>query len=429
MPPVLRTIKKPLLKVKKTSNVEEEPGIKDKVVSAQLQKKLDRKATNQKNRPQRGVILVRHLPHGFFEDQLKQYFEQFGLVTRLRLARSRKTGGTKGFAFVEFAIPEVAEVAAGAMDNYLMFKKIVKAHYIPPEEQKFNYFKSKIKKVTTPLGKDIHISGKTKLARYRVKQNNKWNQFNYETRTKNTTKKLNKLKEKYADLGLNFDEIVVAPKLLPTKIKIDENDKDDTANTSLEQSEDNVGSLLLVKKRKVNTSKADSVKIPKLKTSTTKEPDFKQLLDKTIEEQSSSEDEDYIPNNFEIQKLKKNFFKELKNIENDSSENDSNITGSADEKANMETLPHDSNNTKKRKLLLKKKGVLKPQKIDRLDKIIQRTPHLGGIEKRKNKILKSKPVENITVNVFKDKMKSCAAKEILKTAKIKKINLKKKVQK
>lgn len=31
-----------------------------------------------------------HLPRGLFESQLKNYFEQFGKVLRLRLSRSKK---------------------------------------------------------------------------------------------------------------------------------------------------------------------------------------------------------------------------------------------------------------------------------------------------------------------------------------------------
>lgn len=38
----------------------------------------------------RGVIYLGHIPHGFFEDQMKDYFSQFGRVTKVRLARSSK---------------------------------------------------------------------------------------------------------------------------------------------------------------------------------------------------------------------------------------------------------------------------------------------------------------------------------------------------
>jgi len=106
------------------------------------------KAKPQKPKgPERGVVIVKHLPHGFFEQQLRQYFRQFGRVLRVRLARSLRTGNSKGYAFVEFEYPEVAKVAADTMDNYLMFQKVVKASYIPPEKQTFNFFRTSLKKV------------------------------------------------------------------------------------------------------------------------------------------------------------------------------------------------------------------------------------------------------------------------------------------
>ena len=36
-----------------------------------------------------------------------KYFSQFGTVTNLRLARSKRTGGSKGYGWVEFEDKEV----------------------------------------------------------------------------------------------------------------------------------------------------------------------------------------------------------------------------------------------------------------------------------------------------------------------------------
>lgn len=44
------------------------------------------------NKDEPGVIFVSHLPHGFYEHQLRDYFEQFGQVNRVRLSRNKKTG-------------------------------------------------------------------------------------------------------------------------------------------------------------------------------------------------------------------------------------------------------------------------------------------------------------------------------------------------
>ena len=38
----------------------------------------------------RGVLFIGRRPHGFYEDQLKAYFSQFGDVTRLRISRNKK---------------------------------------------------------------------------------------------------------------------------------------------------------------------------------------------------------------------------------------------------------------------------------------------------------------------------------------------------
>ncbi|XP_062520276.1 MKI67 FHA domain-interacting nucleolar phosphoprotein-like [Corticium candelabrum] len=80
----------------------------------------------------RGVMYVGHIPHGFYEEQMKKFFSQFGHVTRVRLARSKKTANSKGYAFLEFEFDEVAQIAAETMNNYLMFGKLLKCNYIPP---------------------------------------------------------------------------------------------------------------------------------------------------------------------------------------------------------------------------------------------------------------------------------------------------------
>ena len=59
----------------------------------------------------RGVVYISHIPHGFYEKQMRDFFAQFGSVTNLRLGRSSKSGKSKGYAFVEFKFKEVATVS------------------------------------------------------------------------------------------------------------------------------------------------------------------------------------------------------------------------------------------------------------------------------------------------------------------------------
>ena len=83
----------------------------------------------------RGRLYVGNLPFGFYHEALKEYFSQFGKVTKVRVERSKRTGGFKGYAFVEFENTEVAQIAADATNNYIIDKKILKARYITPEDQ------------------------------------------------------------------------------------------------------------------------------------------------------------------------------------------------------------------------------------------------------------------------------------------------------
>ena len=39
------------------------------------------------------VVYLGHIPHGFYEEEMNKYFSQFGTVTRLKLARSKKVCG------------------------------------------------------------------------------------------------------------------------------------------------------------------------------------------------------------------------------------------------------------------------------------------------------------------------------------------------
>ncbi|EME30804.1 Uncharacterized RNA-binding protein [Galdieria sulphuraria] len=92
-----------------------------------------------------GVIYIGHLPHGFYENELKGFFSQFGEVLKVRVARSVKTFRPKGYAFVMFANREVAEIACSAMDGYFMYNKILVCKVVPPEKVHRKMFKRFVK--------------------------------------------------------------------------------------------------------------------------------------------------------------------------------------------------------------------------------------------------------------------------------------------
>lgn len=62
----------------------EETTLKEEIKSTPIQTK------RVQIKKSRGVVYLGHLPHGFFEEQIKDYFKQFGSVTRVRVSRSKK---------------------------------------------------------------------------------------------------------------------------------------------------------------------------------------------------------------------------------------------------------------------------------------------------------------------------------------------------
>lgn len=124
------------------SEDDDEQVLQDKGYEAgQKIPKLDKKTKNQSKAAREastldksGVIYVGRIPHGFYEQEMRQYFSQFGDISNLRLSRNRRTGSSRHFAFIEFESVEVAEIASKTMDNYLLFGHILKCKMVAPEQ-------------------------------------------------------------------------------------------------------------------------------------------------------------------------------------------------------------------------------------------------------------------------------------------------------
>lgn len=65
---------------------------------------------------------------------MRSYFSQFGDVNHVRLSRSKKTGRSKHYAFLEFQSEEVAKIAAKTMDKYLLYGHILRCSFVPQEQ-------------------------------------------------------------------------------------------------------------------------------------------------------------------------------------------------------------------------------------------------------------------------------------------------------
>ncbi|XP_041663276.1 MKI67 FHA domain-interacting nucleolar phosphoprotein [Cheilinus undulatus] len=152
-----------------------------------------------------GVIYVGHLPLGLFEPQLKSYFEQFGKVQRLRLSRSKKTGGSKGYAFVEFDCDEVAKIVAETMNNYLMGERLIKCHVVPPEKVHEKLFVGSQREFRKPSYPAVERYNKKRTAEQIEKMKNK------------LLKKESKLRKRLAAHGIDYDFPGFASQVPPKK--------------------------------------------------------------------------------------------------------------------------------------------------------------------------------------------------------------------
>ncbi|EMR09888.1 hypothetical protein PNEG_01650 [Pneumocystis murina B123] len=99
-----------------------------------LKNKIIQKKSFQNIHELSKVIYLGRIPHGFYELEMKNYFEQFGAVTRIKLSRNRKTGKSKHYAFIEFESSDVARIVAKTMNNYLLFGHILKCSVVSKEK-------------------------------------------------------------------------------------------------------------------------------------------------------------------------------------------------------------------------------------------------------------------------------------------------------
>ncbi|CAG9462341.1 unnamed protein product [Pedinophyceae sp. YPF-701] len=178
------------------------------------------------------VLYIGHLPHGFYEDQLLGYFSQFGRVTRVRVSRAKKNGRAKGYAFVEFQLPEVAETAAEAMDGYMMFRQKLVCRVVPVEKQHPQLFKGANRRFRV---KPVH-----KLEAERHAKSN--TPKGYAKRVERLAKRSQARLEKLRDAGIEY-EFDAAPQMkVRSRIVFDDDEE--------EEEEEEEEPVVAVKKKK-----------------------------------------------------------------------------------------------------------------------------------------------------------------------------------
>uniref|UniRef100_A0AC11CJW1 Nucleolar protein interacting with the FHA domain of MKI67 n=2 Tax=Caprinae TaxID=9963 RepID=A0AC11CJW1_SHEEP len=194
---------KPLLSL----NPQEDAKFKKEV--AQVRRRATKQQEKRKSTP--GVIYVGHLPPSLYETQIRAYFSQFGTVTRFRLSRSKKTGNSKGYGFVEFESEDVAKIAAETMNNYLFGERLLKCHVIPPE------------KVHEELFREWHMPFK-RPSYPAVKRYNQDRSLVQKLRMEERFKKKEKLlRKRLAKKGIDYD--------FPSLVKVLHKNEENASNT------------------------------------------------------------------------------------------------------------------------------------------------------------------------------------------------------
>ncbi|KAL0205242.1 hypothetical protein P9112_000549 [Eukaryota sp. TZLM1-RC] len=146
-------------------------------------------------KPKRGIIYLGHIPHGFYEPQMKKFFSQYGEVLRVRVCRSKYTGASKGYAFIEFKDPDVAPIVAEAMDGYILSHRILRCSVVPPEKHHPKLFKGAPAKRHGPSRQELHAQ----------KVNRTYTPEEKEKRRQKLRQKDAAREEKLAAAGINFE--------------------------------------------------------------------------------------------------------------------------------------------------------------------------------------------------------------------------------
>ncbi|NXN93099.1 MK67I protein, partial [Rhinopomastus cyanomelas] len=144
-----------------------------------------------------------------------------GTVTRLRLSRSKKTGGSKGYGFIEFQSDDVAKIVADTMNNYLFSERLLKCQFIPPERVHENVFKNCDKIFRKPSHPAVRRYNKTRSLIQKAKM------------TKRLLRKEKLLRKRLAEKGIDYDFPGFAAQELSIKRKRMKTSKKSKLNVSL----------------------------------------------------------------------------------------------------------------------------------------------------------------------------------------------------
>jgi nucleolar protein 15 len=199
---------------------------------------------------ERGVCYIGRLPKDFYEPDLHKFFSQFGDITRLRLSRSKNNAHSKGYAYIEFELREVAEIVAKEMNNYFIQSQQIKVDFMPKEKVPdglFKFCKTHMKD-TTKLRRDKKIADHNKPATEEPTSRQKRRQEDSLKRTKSRIQALG-IDYSFGDLS----SPVASPRASPKTAKPSKKAKTEEGTKSPKVVAESPGVKKTIKKAKVSS--------------------------------------------------------------------------------------------------------------------------------------------------------------------------------
>ena len=102
--------------------------------------------------PGGAVVYVGRLPTGFEDAQVKEYFSQFGQISRMRMRRNPRTGASRHACFIEFRHAEVASIVVETMQNYLIKGRLMQCSLVAEDKVHPEMWKGANRKFHKHLG-------------------------------------------------------------------------------------------------------------------------------------------------------------------------------------------------------------------------------------------------------------------------------------
>jgi nucleolar protein 15 len=139
------SVTKPATRIKARRSQDEQPRQDSDSAPPNKRKLISSVSSDKKKKKRRkeesAVLYLGHLPRHFEEDEIRSFLSQFGQVLRVKVARSARTGRSRGHAWCELKLPAVARIVAETLSGYIMFgtTRLV-CHIVPLEQCHYGLF-------------------------------------------------------------------------------------------------------------------------------------------------------------------------------------------------------------------------------------------------------------------------------------------------